>query len=76
MSSGPFKLAVGDTQEVVGAKIIAPGKNPSSSVTALRYDDAFAPATFDRGFETITAPSPKVEVRRFNSICRALYLQR
>ncbi|MDZ7289190.1 MAG: hypothetical protein ONB44_11615 [candidate division KSB1 bacterium] len=66
MSSGPFKLAIGDTQEVAGAKIIAPGGNPSSSVAALRYYDAFAQATFDRGFEVITAPTPKVEVRRLD----------
>jgi hypothetical protein len=66
MSSGPFKLAVGDTQEVVGAKIIAPGVSPSKSVAALRFFDVFAQSAFDLGFEIFDAPSPKVAVRRLD----------
>ncbi|MGH7596502.1 MAG: hypothetical protein ACREOI_09120, partial [bacterium] len=66
MSSGPFTLAVGDTREVVGAKIIAPGSNPINAVTALRFYDAFAQTAYDRKFEAIDAPAPRVEVRRLN----------
>ncbi len=66
MSSGPFKLAVGETQVVVGAKIAAPGANPSSSIAALRFFDSFAQSAFDNNFQLINAPAPNVTVRRLD----------
>ncbi|MGH7597785.1 MAG: hypothetical protein ACREOI_15655 [bacterium] len=66
MSSGPFTLAMGDTQVVVGAKILAPGANPSSSIAALRFFDSFAQSAFDNDFEVVNAPAPSVAVRRLD----------
>lgn len=66
MSSGPFRMAVGDTQVVVGAKVAAPGANPSSSIAALRFFDSFAQSAFDNNFQLINAPAPNVTVRRLD----------
>jgi len=50
MSSGPFNLAPGDTQVVVGAKVIAQGTNRLNSVTALRSFDNYAQMAYDNYF--------------------------
>jgi hypothetical protein len=60
MSSGPFTLAAGDTQEVVGAKIIAPGTDNLAAVRALRFFDSFAQNAFDNDFNLPKPPSPTV----------------
>lgn len=66
MSSGPFTLAVGDTQIIAGAKIIAPGSNPSSSVAVLRFYDSFAQSAFDNDFDLVQISSPRVRAERFD----------
>jgi hypothetical protein len=66
MASGPFVLAKGDTQTIVGAKVIAPGANPSSSIAALRFYDSFAQSAFDNKFDIVQAPAPKVSVTRLD----------
>jgi hypothetical protein len=66
MSSGPFKLAKGDTQIVVGAKVVAPGANPSSSIAALRFYDSFAQSAFDNDFDVVQAPAPTVSKTRLD----------
>ena len=66
MSSGPFILAVGDTHVIVGAKIIAPGVDPPSSVNALRYFDKFAQGAFDNNFEVMRSPDVTVNVARLD----------
>jgi hypothetical protein len=66
MSSGPFTLAVGDTQVIVGAKIIAPGVDPPSSVNALRYFDKFAQGAFDNNFEVMRSPDVTLDVARLD----------
>ena len=58
MSSGPFTLAPGDTQIIVGAKIIAPGTDNLAAVTALRFFDSFAQNAFDNNFELPKPPVP------------------
>jgi len=60
ISSGPFTLASGDTQVIVGAKIIAQGSSALSSVAALKYADQFAQSAFDADFVVVNPPSPKV----------------
>ncbi|MBN1481530.1 hypothetical protein EH223_04130 [candidate division KSB1 bacterium] len=60
MSSGPFTLNPGDRQVVVGAKIIAPGTDNKSSVTALRFFDSFAQNAFDNDFVLPQPPAPSV----------------
>jgi hypothetical protein len=62
MSSGPFTLAPGDTQYVLGAKIIAPGTNNISAVAALRFFDGFAQNAYDNNFVLPSPPGPEVEV--------------
>jgi hypothetical protein len=50
MCSGPFTLNPGDYQKVVSAKIIAPGTDAKSSITALKFFDSFAQTAFDNDF--------------------------
>jgi hypothetical protein len=66
MASGPFKLAKGDKQTIVGAKIIAPGLNPPSSIRALRFFDKFAQGAYDNNFDILQSPSVTVEKRRLD----------
>lgn len=62
MSSGPFEMAPGDTQEIVGSIIIASGSDNLSAITAMKYYDRFAQNAFDSNFELATPPQPEVEV--------------
>jgi hypothetical protein len=63
LNSGPFTMAPGDTQEVVGAIIIGQGKNRLSSVASLKFFDTFAQAAFDSAFNLPSPPpQPKVDV--------------
>ena len=66
MSSGPFTLAVGDTQVIVGAKIVAPGVDPPSSVRALRYYDQFAQTAFENNFNVMRSPDVSVDIARLD----------
>ncbi|MFQ5652609.1 MAG: hypothetical protein ACE5IY_21970, partial [bacterium] len=67
MSSGPFTLAVGDTQVIAGAKIIAPGIDPPSSVNALRFFDKFAQGAFDNNFDVLRSPDiERLAIRRLD----------
>ena len=60
MSSGPFVLKPGDTQVIVGSKIIAPGTDNLSSITALRFFDSYAQNAFDNDFVLPQPPGPSV----------------
>jgi hypothetical protein len=62
MSSGPFTLAPGDTQSVLGAKIIAPGTDNLKAITSLRYFDTFAQLAYDEKFDLPSPPAPEVHV--------------
>ena len=55
LSSGPFNLAKGDTQEVVCAFLIARGQNNINSITLLKTYDALAQDAFNNNF---VLPSP------------------
>jgi len=57
LSSGPFTMAPGDSQEVVVALIMGQGRDRLTSITALRYNDRFAQIAFDRNF--ILPPPPE-----------------
>jgi hypothetical protein len=62
MSSGPFTMAPGDTQEVVVACIVGQGADRLSSVSALRFNDEFAQDAFDKAFDLPSPPpQPSVE---------------
>jgi hypothetical protein len=63
LSSGPFTLAQGDTQEVVGAFLIAQGGDRLKSVTLLKSYDVIAQSAFNHNFVIPSAPPPpNVEV--------------
>jgi hypothetical protein len=48
ISSGPFNMAPGDTQEVVFAEIAAIGSNQIQSIVKLKYFDLVVQKTYDR----------------------------
>jgi hypothetical protein len=56
LSSGPFTMAPGDTQEVVTAIIIGQGTSRTSSVVALKYFDTVAQRAFDLNFDLPKPP--------------------
>jgi len=62
MSSGPFEMAPGDTQEIVGSIILAAGSDNLSAITALKYYDRFAQNAFDSNFELASPPQPTVRI--------------
>ena len=66
MTSGPFYFAPGDTQEVVGALIMAAGSNWAKSITKMLYFDNFAQGAFDANFNVCSPPSPSVEVAQLD----------
>jgi hypothetical protein len=57
MSTGPFTMEPGDTQEVVAAILVGQGSNPTNSITALKTVDALAQTVFDLNFD-IPSPPP------------------
>lgn len=63
MTSGPFTMAPGDTQEVVAGLVVGQGKDRLTSITALKFFDSFAQAAFDADFQLPSPPAaPKVTV--------------
>ncbi len=63
MTTGPFTLAPGDTQEVVGGMVVAQGANALQSVALLKQIDLAAQAAYDRNFKLPpTPPTPTVKV--------------
>ncbi|MCI0698438.1 T9SS type A sorting domain-containing protein [candidate division KSB1 bacterium] len=63
MTSGPFTLAAGDTQEVVGGMLIAQGSDAPSTISILRQADQSAQAAYDNNFVLPrNPPAPTVEV--------------
>ncbi|RCK77476.1 MAG: putative lipoprotein [Ignavibacteriae bacterium] len=62
MSSGPFTMAPGDTQEIVAGNLIALGSDYLQSVNALKQADLVAQTAYDLNFKLAAPPaSPKVE---------------
>ncbi|MFQ6673744.1 MAG: hypothetical protein ACE5GH_03030, partial [Fidelibacterota bacterium] len=62
LTSGPFQLAQGDTQEVVGGIIVGGGSTWERSIRKLKYFDKFAQGIFDGGFSICSPPGPTVTV--------------
>ena len=60
MTTGPFSMALGDTQVVVLALIGALGADNLSSVTKLKAYDKFAQLAFDNNFDLWAPPSRAV----------------
>jgi len=62
MSSGPFTLCIGDTQEVVGSIILAASTSWDKSINKLKFFDLHAQQAFDANFEVCSPVAPEVEV--------------
>ena len=58
LNTGPFEMALGDTQEVVVALVAGIGTDHLSSVTSLRITDRFVQAAFDSSFAVGAPPAP------------------
>ncbi len=67
INSGPFTLAVGDTQDVVTAVIGGIGDSYLSSVTDVKNTDLVAQTLFDDLFQSVPSapPAPVVEATPF-----------
>lgn len=61
MSSGPFNMAPGDTQEIVAGNLIAQGNSANNSVTVLKNADKLVQTAYDINF-TLAPPPPAPEV--------------
>jgi hypothetical protein len=62
LASGPFQMAVGDTQEVVVAEIAAIGLDRLQAYRILKFYDALAQEAFDNGFNINSYLPPRSEV--------------
>ena len=57
MTTGPFEMALGDTQDLVLALMGGTGKDNISSITVMKFHDDFAQFAFDNNFDL---PSPPI----------------
>ena len=64
MSSGPFKMNIGDTQEIVTALVGGIGTNNFSSLSILKFNDKYAQYAYDNNFKFPTPPL-KPEISAF-----------
>ena len=74
LSSGPFTMAPGDTQEVVTAIIIGQGTDRISSVNDMKNKDTAAQTVFDLNFDIPQPPpSPTVYVQELDRSVRLIW---
>jgi hypothetical protein len=62
LSSGPFRMAPGDTQEVVVGLVIGDATDRLGSISLMRFYDLQAQSAFDLDFEVPTPPVAPVTV--------------
>ena len=68
-SSGPFTLAVGDTQEIVLGVVVGQGTDNLSSVTVMRFYDKAAQIAYDMNFDLPSPPpQPVVNVAQMDEV--------
>ena len=60
MNTGPFSMAVGDTQDVVIGLIGGMGEDALSSVTVMKYHDTYAQFAYNNNFVLPTPPRSPV----------------
>jgi hypothetical protein len=60
LASGPFNMAVGDTQEIIIAEIAALGMDRLDSYKVLKYYSERAQDAFDTGYYQNFAPKPPI----------------
>jgi hypothetical protein len=69
ISAGPFTLAKGDTQEIVGGFVIAQGAERLNSVSILRLFTAVAQESFDVNFQLASPPpQPVISVGEYSNL--------
>ena len=74
LSTGPFTMAPGDTQEVVCALIVGQGTDRLSSITDLKQKDATAQVVFDLNFDIPSPPpAPTVYVHPLDRAIRLVW---
>jgi len=61
-ASGPFQMAVGDTQEIVISEVAALGIDHLNSILVLKFYDAMTQIIYDNGFNLYQAPKPPTPV--------------
>ncbi len=67
MTAGPFTMAVGDTQEVVVATLVAQASDNLRSVSLLKYYDQIVQAAYNDNFDLAPPPArPNVTVAELN----------
>ncbi len=72
--SGPFTLAAGDSQRIVGAIVIAQGGDRLSSVTGMKFFDIKAQKAFDIDFDLPPAPpQPRVSFSTDHGLVNLLW---
>ncbi|GBE28288.1 hypothetical protein BMS3Bbin03_02227 [bacterium BMS3Bbin03] len=65
--TGPFTLAVGDTQRIVVGCVIGQGSDRLSSISVLRFYDQQAQQAYNSGFHVASPPpAPEVSVSELN----------
>ncbi|MCH8288722.1 MAG: hypothetical protein IID12_06415 [Candidatus Marinimicrobia bacterium] len=57
LTTGPFEMALGDTQDIVIAFVAGIGLDNISSITVMRFHDSFAQFAFDQKFDLPSPPS-------------------
>src|SRR2546425_1079315 len=63
MTTGPFRMAPGDSQQIVVAYMIEQGRDRLSSISGVRFNDIYAQDAFYRNFLLPSPPpQPKVNV--------------
>jgi len=76
LSSGPFFMAPGDTQEVVCALVIGQGTDRLSSITDMKLKDVAAQLVFDLNFDIpAPPPAPVVFVQPYDRMIRLVWDQ-
>ena len=60
MNTGPFQMALGDTQDVVIGLIGGLGDDALSSVTVMKYNDSYAQYAYDQNFVLPTPPKSPI----------------
>lgn len=58
LTTGPFRLAPGDTQEVYVGTVAGIGSDRLSSITVMKFNDRFVQNTFDALFQVPKPPTP------------------
>jgi len=68
MTTGPFTMLPGDTQEVVAAILVGQGSSPLNSIQALKLVDEQAQTVFNLNFDIPSPPpNPTVYTRGFEN---------